>query len=234
MLNRDVLRIIFNFLSVKQSKNARLVCKQWNNILKIRFHIFHANNQISSIPVHCDMLVCDKRSLPILHPNIKKVIITDAIVDWDQDIDLFIIYTSIEYKQIIIGGKINDLVIGIFNHKLFHRTSLNGITFESFLNIDIPQRIIYDALCITSQLPREFQLNYPRKVIYLKPGTQINSLLIGASYLYLVDIDVDIKECYITGNKFHTPTIIIYKNGTKTEYNVRGHSTTRIDHLLRE
>lgn len=220
MLYRDLLLRVFNYLI--NAKNARLVCSEWNNLLKSRFVIFTANDYLNTVPAHCDILICDGRQIPTLHPNIKKALLMNT-GEWNQDIDSLFEFTNrYKYKWVetkSISGNIRNLSIGVLVDKINVATIFKDVTIESLIRGTYFYMTTYDSLILTSS--RVLERGRGSRVVYIDPESKIDRLLIGASKLYLVDLNATIGLIHLVNNNLTKTRVIVIKGGNRKEYNIR-------------
>ena len=214
MLNRDVLWLIFSFLEHRDIKRSRLVCVEWNLLLRLRFSVFYSNKYLP-LPDHCDTIVCFNTIMPELHPNIKRAIIYNNVSEFpialNSSIDFLFIYRS--DHRVLIDYNVNEMVIGKFTPKFASWERLKSMTFDSLLRYEI--RSEYSELYLTSD---KILLSLDDNVTYIKPKTVINRLLIGVRKLIIVDLDIVIGKLCFGSHDSGEKKITVIKNGIKTEH----------------
>ena len=217
MLIRDVLQVIFEFLCEKDAKSARLVCRVWDDLLRSRFVVFNTNTELLTLPDQCTILVRRRGTIPKLHPNIKKatIYIKSIIISWDQEIDSLFIHGEFPGFNVKINCSVNDLTIGLFIHNFIYKNAKN-INFDVLIS-DVKSTCLLARNVYITSLE-----TYERNAfVYIKPGSVIDRLLIGASHLHIVDLDATINKLYIA-NESNETTITVYKKGVVNSHKQRG------------
>lgn len=221
MLIKDVLQVIFSYFNSIEAKICRLVCKKWNSLLHKRFEVFYANVYLKTVPSQCSILICGKQKLPQMHPNIKKALLYYTDIIWDQDIDTLYIYTDYT-GNVSITGNVRNLIIGVYVH--------NYTNWSVFKHIDIDNLIVgniihcvYWTICLTSETNYDDPTRQwvdGKRVIYIKSGTSIDTLIIGVSCLHIVKLDAKINTLRIVGNYKYGTLFNVYKDGIKKVYDL--------------
>lgn len=220
MLPRDVLNLIFAHFNTIRAKMYRLVCVEWNLLLRVRFRVFHANHYLKTVPKYCDKLVCCVHKLPRLHPNIKRALVYYTNVTWDQYIETLLLYLN-PGGIAKITNNIGNLVIGIFMHTYTYQDIFRYLDLDKLRDNLYDKGVIlisYWALCLTSEA--KYKASTGIKVIYIKPGTCIDNLTVGASYLQIVKLDANIKSFRVINNSKRGIKFTVCKDGITMEYDL--------------
>lgn len=215
-LNRDVLRLIFALADKQTVLSLRLVCKSFNDQLKSRLTIFHANDYLKVMPLTCDTLICNALmknapELPQINHDLKKAVVYDTGCHWTRNVDTLFIYTAADYISPRIQCNVNNLVLGIAAYEMTSTQVVEDITLDTFLDEHNYYYSTYCSIYLTSHYPCRVNTRGVR-IVYLLPGTVIKRLLVGVAKLHLIDLEATIDEIYVLNNKNDNTRVFIYKN----------------------
>lgn len=220
MLHKDVIPIILSSLHGVDAKAARLVCRLWNDSVKKIFKVFNTNDEIFVLPEYCIVLSSRSGNMPQLHPNIEKAVICNRhkLIFWKQDINSLFIHDNVKNYVVKIICNVNDLIVGLFINNYMYGSCKN-IEFDLVLSNIKCCFPVHFHVYLTSKWP--FKVPSGVGLIYIKPGSVINRLLIGATYLHIVDLNAEIKTLYMLGD-LKRSKIFVCKDGDEVKHTISG------------
>ena len=164
-------------------------------------------------------MVCEGKDLPQLHPNIKKVLISGVNLKLTQLLDTLIINYLCDQVSIKINSDVTNLAIGVRAWKDLLWEPIDAMVSDMIYYRSVHKIIFWNIGLTSTKSHYGFDI-CGVKMIYIKPGTCIDNLVVGTSFLHIYKLDATIRSFRVINDLARGVNLTVYKDGVKTVYDL--------------